>query len=74
MANIDDPKHAHHMPALTAGTVLDPKDPAFHKAVDLVKKGHFTFKVVGDAVRTTNDDGTVTDTAPIARTYNPNPK
>lgn len=71
MANIDDPKHAHYMPPLTAGEELDPKNPAFHKAIKLHGSGNIKFTVASAPTRTENPDGSVTDTVSIARTYTP---
>ena len=76
MANIDDPKHAHYIPTqdVPAGTVLDLKDPMFHRAQQMVQKGFLAYTAVSATRTAENPDGSVTDRLTVDRTYTPNPK
>lgn len=76
MANIDDPKHAHHIKTaeIASGAELSMDDPDFHKAQKLVKSGNLKYTVVSAQRTAENPDGSVTDRLTVDRTYNPNPK
>lgn len=75
MANIDDPKHPHHIPTqeIPPGTSLDINDPAFKKAQGMVKSGHLKYVAQSATRIADNPDGSVTDRLTIDRTYTPNP-
>jgi hypothetical protein len=75
MANIDDPKHAHHIKTaeIAPGAELNMDDPDFHKAQKLVKSGHLTYTAVSATRTAENPDGSVVDRLVVDRTYNPNP-
>ena len=76
MAHIDDPKHAHFIPTkdVPPGTVLDLKDPMFHRAQQMVQKGILTYTAVSATRTAENPDGSVVDRLVVDRTYNPNAK
>ena len=72
LANIDDPKHEHHIPSI-AGVTISASDPSFLKGAKMSGDGHLSFKGVSQTRTATNPDGSVTDRLVIDRIYKPTP-
>ena len=72
--NIDNPNHAHHIPAVPVGSPLTAQDPEFVKGAKMAADGHLSFTAQGISRIAENADGSCVDRVIIDRTYTPNPK